>query len=600
MGRGISFGVALLAVAALGAAPVQAATKRLRAFDSCTALVRYAQQHTRVLPPQRPTALAAPAPAAESEPAAPGASSEPAAGDASTTNVQEAGVDEPDVVKSDGRTLLAIAGGWLYAVDARAATPELLGSVRLPEGSGHELLVHDGRALVLSQESSMVVPLPRPVEPQAGAPDAPMVDLMPYGPPKTVLSEIDVRDPAAMRVAGSLTVEGSPVSARLTGETARVVVASSPPVYATPAARAKVAGWVPEATLAGPRGRTRAVRRVVPCRAIRHPARFSGAGLLSVLTVDLAKGLPAVDADALMTDAQTVYASPRSLYVATQRWDAGPGASTQIHQFDASERGQTAYQASGVVPGHLLNQFALSEHDGVLRAATTEEGAGDSESFVTMLLPRDGELARIGQVGGLGRGERIYAVRFLGPAGYVVTFRQTDPLYTLDLSQPAEPRVAGELKILGYSAYLHPIADGLLLGVGQDATEEGRVTGTQLSLFDVSDPAEPVRLHQRSLGQHASSEAEWEHHAFVWWAPTKLAVLPVTQSGFTGAIGFRVDRRGGIDEVGRLGHDDAPVRRAVVVGERLFTLSDSGVGVARLGTLAGTGWIPFPETPERR
>ena len=120
---------------------------------------------------------------------------------------------------------------------------------------------------------------------------------------------------------------------------------------------------------------------------------------------------------------------------------------------------------------------------------------------------------------GLGKGERIFAVRFLGDVGYVVTFRQTDPLYTLDLARPEAPRVVGELKIRGYSAYLHPIGEGLLLGVGQDATAAGGRLGAQVSLFDVSNLARPVRLHQRLLGDGGTSEVEWDHHAFLWWAP---------------------------------------------------------------------------------
>src|SRR5690606_20489215 len=119
------------------------------------------------------------------------------------------------------------------------------------------------------------------------------------------------------------------------------------------------------------------------------------------------------------------------------------------------------YDVSGRVDGHLLNQFALDEHDGVLRVATTKgspwSGDGNtSESQVVTMAESDGALRQLGIVGGLGRDETIHSVRFIGTTGYVVTFRQTDPLYTIDLSDPAAPRVVGELKILGYSAYLHP------------------------------------------------------------------------------------------------------------------------------------------------
>jgi uncharacterized secreted protein with C-terminal beta-propeller domain len=206
-------------------------------------------------------------------------------------------------------------------------------------------------------------------------------------------------------------------------------------------------------------------------------------------------------------------------------------------------------------------------------------------------------------VGGIGRGEQIQAVRFLGDAGYVVTFRHVDPLFTIDLSKPDAPRVAGELKLLGFSAYLHPVSAGLLLGVGQDATPQGAQLGIQLSLFDVSDLAHPVRVAQRRVASSSSSEVQWDHHAFLYWAPRRLAVLPVAvfdngSEAFLGAIGFRIGPAA-IDEVGRVSHDSAAypvsVRRAVVIGARLFTVSDLGVKASALSTFADEAWVPFPQ-----
>jgi uncharacterized secreted protein with C-terminal beta-propeller domain len=161
--------------------------------------------------------------------------------------------------------------------------------------------------------------------------------------------------------------------------------------------------------------------------------------------------------------------------------------------------------------------------------------------------------------------------------------------------------VEGQLKLLGYSAYLHPIADGLLLGVGQDATPEGRSLGTQLSLFDVSDLARPQRLSVRGVGG-SSSEVEYDHHAFLYWGPEKLAVIPVSVYGpgnpFVGAIGFRVGKSE-IDEVDRITHDAGGqytpgITRSVVVGKRLFTISQLGAKASVLSSLADEAWVPFP------
>jgi uncharacterized secreted protein with C-terminal beta-propeller domain len=248
-----------------------------------------------------------------------------------------------------------------------------------------------------------------------------------------------------------------------------------------------------------------------------------------------------------------------------------------------------------------LDQFSFSEHEGYLRVATTEVG-DDEQSYVTVLADVDQALVQVGQVGGLGRGERIQAVRFIGPVGYVVTFRQTDPLYTVDLSDPRQPRVVGELKLLGYSAYLHPLDDGRLLGVGQDATEQGQRQGSQVSLFDVSQPAAPKLLAHRSLGQ-GESPAEFDHHAFLWWPATRLSVLPFVQYGDSGPVAAAVGITVGSDtltETGRVQHPASAdyggspaIDRSLVIGDRLYTLSQAGLMASNVASLAQEAWVPF-------
>ena len=509
----------------------------------------------------------------------------------STTNVQEIGVDEPDIVKSDGTRIFTATEGSLHAVDAAAATPRLLGSLKLPEGWSHQLLLHGDRVLVVSQ---------------AGA--------------DTLLTEVDVRDAAAMRVVHTLTVPGSFVDARLIGATARVVITASPPALEFPPApgpvprpgppvivdafasaaktsaakknlRARAAGWLPSGVLRTRRtGRVRK-RALVSCRSVRRPARFSGADVLTVLTVDLDRGLPAVDSDAIMSSGDIVYSSAKTLYVATPDLD-----DTEIHAFDSSRPGATTYEASGRVSGSLLDQFSMSENKGVLRAATTAFEDGDTVSRVTTLQRSSRRLVELGHVGDLGRGERIFAVRFIEDAGYVVTFRQVDPLFTLDLSDPAHPVKRGELEIPGFSSYLHPVGENLLLGIGQGPTGPG-TTGTLLSLFDVSDLAHPVRLQQRTLSMGSASAVEFDHHAFLWWPKTSLAVLPLTEDSFAGSVGFRVGRDA-IADAGRLSHPGgarAPIERALVVGDRLFTTSRAGIMVGPTDTLAPGAFLALSD-----
>jgi hypothetical protein len=593
------------------------ANVRLKRFQSCPGLVRYARRNAlrnaRALigPPMQvlrggggdddagggtPPPPAAPVPAVPAPGVAPVAEGE----DHSGTNVQEQGVDEPDLVKTDGTRLLVIAGDTLHAIDPRAPEPTLLDSLPLPSGSGHELLLRGDRALVISGVYGEAIALDTPP-----------------GYPVTRLTELDVSEPGRLRVLRTLEVDGSYLTARLTGDTARVVMTSTPRALARSVRRvrrARAAGWTPNAVLTQRASGRKRTGKLVSCRSVRRTRGFSGLDMVTVLTIDLDRGLPAVDTDALMTDADTVYASQNSLYVATHRWldpntigegEPPAGMRTAIHRFDASQRDITEYRSSGEVKGFLLSQWSLSEHAGHLRVASTQapewwvDPDGTSESHVTVLREDGNALAEVGRVGGLGRGERIYAVRFIGDVGYVVTFRQVDPLYTIDLATPSAPKVLGELKIRGYSAYLHPVGDGLLLGVGQDATEEGARLGTQLSLFDVSDLRNPVRLHQSRVG--GFSETETDHRAFLYWPATALTVVPVENwdPEFFGAIGFRVDRAAGIAELGRLTHPVAQpfrgtIRRTLVVGDRLFTVSHAGVMASPLATLRGGAWLRFP------
>ncbi len=307
-----------------------------------------------------------------------------------------------------------------------------------------------------------------------------------------------------------------------------------------------------------------------------------------------------------------------------------------IDKFDVSDPDTTTYLSSGQVPGYLLNQFSLSENGGFLRVASTSRpiwwgietpdsvNPGPppslSQSYVTVLATQGNVLAPVGQISGLGQGEQIYSVRFVGDSGYVVTFRQVDPLYTIDLSNPMAPRVAGQLELEGYSAYLHPLGDGLLLGVGQSVDPtSNEPSGAQLDLFDVSNPAAPTLLQQSTLGLGSSSQVQYDHHAFLYWPATNLAVLPVqiygavsypvvpsqpstTTTPFVGAIGFHLDRASGITEVGRITQDlvngSTPViERSLVIGDQLYTLSDQGLMASNLSTLAPEAFVAFPTPP---
>jgi hypothetical protein len=648
------------ATTALGAVAAKNRPKpKLVRFDSCKAFNAYAKRHTlrRVEPwglSGTPGVRAIGDGAGDldstlGDGAPPAPSKEPAtesAGvpgqDFSTTTIQEAGVDEPDIVKTDGLHLYVVSNGELHVIEARATLPRLIASVPLPEGWEHELFLHDGHAIVLTRASA--------VFPSAAA----SVELVRYSfAGITTLTEVDVRTPSAPTIVESYSVEGSYLTARLIGSTLRVVTTAPSPIgldFVFPAdgsdetqsealrtnrteiRSARSRDWIPRYTHTDHGTETATEGKAVPCRRIRRPATFAGLGTVTILTFDLMRGLKPVDQDSVMTSGDTVYASARNIYVATQRWldvasvnsvQEFAGAGTLIHRFSTAGPRSTVYRGAGKVRGFVLNQFALSEHEGHLRVATTDTPLwwpmSESQSFVTTLELKKGAMPRAGRVGGLGRGERIFAVRFIGDMGYVVTFRRIDPLYTVDLADPHRPTVRGELKIAGFSAYLHPISSTHLIGVGQDATILGRTLGTQISLFDVSDPADPTRVDKVTIAS-GYSEAEYDHRAFLWWAPSRLSVLPVQafehESGslrdwFVGAASFYVDpdeRGNEVSEAGRITHPTpgpksapepwrAAIRRSVVVGDRLFTIGSTGVGVSDLVTLGRTAWVPLPQPP---
>jgi uncharacterized secreted protein with C-terminal beta-propeller domain len=512
----------------------------------------------------------------------------------SGTNVHEADADEPDIVKTDGRRIVTVAGGRLRVVDA--ATRQVTGSLDLGEDAAGEvnLLLSGDKALVLVSGGYGRYRVGKVASPVTDGPRLLLVDVA-----------------GAPRVISTYRGEGTLVDARQTGSTARIVLRSAPrirlpePVVADDedgrvtanreaVSRAPVDAWLPawSVTTGGV-----TERGTVGCGEVSRPSDYSAGAMLTILTFDLGAGrLDSGRPVAIVADGETVYGTGTSLYVANdQRWrlDVWRGGragvaerdareqQTEIYRFDTPAGQPPRYAAAGTVPGWLVNQYALSEWDGHLRVATTDDRAGSSA--VRVLARKGADLAQVGVVDGLGKGERIYSVRFVGPRGYVVTFKQTDPLYSVDLSDPARPRVTGALKITGYSAHLQPAGEDRLIGIGQEASDQGRVQGTQVSLFDVGDPADPRRLAQYHVAG-AQSAAEWDPHALLWWPATRLLVVPMTGS----AVALRVTDDG-LAPVGTIRQD---VQRSLVIGDTLWTMSGSGMRAASLSTMDQLAWLP--------
>jgi hypothetical protein len=523
------------------------------------------------------------------------------------TNVQELGIDEPDLIKTDGDRILVVSENRLSYVDISRSEPVLTDQITLDEGWGHELFFLGDRALLFTNGGDWGGPIP--VEPllddvatdpsgdaEAQFAEEPITDEY-YEPeyygPAALVYEIDLSDPNNLTIAGSMRIEGRYLSARAIGDHVRLAVSSGPnrlpwlyPQNPSGEERATEANrqiidestledWIPSYQLngrelsdAGP---------LLACGRMHHPAEFAGFDVVSVLDLDLSGGLAASfspnDAVGVLASGQTIYSSNDRFYVATTKWAGADLANdqdrfrewsdnyeTDLHAFAIAPGEPTEYVASGTVRGSLLNQFSLDEFEGYLRVIGTDGSPWDdrnqSETRLVVLDEQGDQLVAVGEVGGIGKGEQLFSARLMDEIGFAVTFRQTDPFYVLDLSEPTNPRITGELKIPGVSTYLHPLGDGMVLGIGQDATEDGFQTGLKLSLFDVSDPADPREVSVWTT-PNAYSPAETDHRAFQMFDSTALVPVQDWNSGFTGVILFDIGDT--ITEIGRVSHiDDEP------------------------------------------
>jgi hypothetical protein len=292
---------------------------------------------------------------------------------------------------------------------------------------------------------------------------------------------------------------------------------------------------------------------------------------------------------------------------------------TAVHRFAIDAAG-ASYRGSGLVKGRVLNQFAMDEHQGNLRIATTtgQLPADEVHSTLTVLSPSDGGLRTVGVIDGLAPREDIRSVRFDGERGFIVTFEKTDPLFVLDLRDPRRPRVLGELKVPGFSTYMHPMDAGHLLTIGYDAADQGGFaffSGVLLQIFDVSEPRWPRLDHREVIGTRGtSSEALTDHLAFTYFAPRQLLALPmsVCEGGdpnqglygatmtFSGLMVYDVTAAAGFKLRGKISHAAAAtdacwswwteatstVKRSIVMDDHVFSVTGAEIKVASLDDLS--------------
>lgn len=352
---------------------------------------------------------------------------------------------------------------------------------------------------------------------------------------------------------------------------------------------------------------------------IVRPHTEGAQSVLTLVSVDSTGSSGAAFADSVgamvASGNNTVYMTQGAMYVGTQEYqytETGSSDNTRIDRFVIAGT-QVAWQASGVVSGSLLNQFAMEEHDGYLNVATHTNASElidgtwttRNDNGVYVLDTTGDTLDVVGSLTGLAPGEHLYAARFVGDTAYLVTFLQTDPLFAIDLSDPTAPTLLGELIIPGFSNYLQPVGEGLLLGVGQEREAGSWNTNVHATLFDVSDPTKLTEITRQFLTENtqwSSSDAQFDHHALLYSAEDGLLVVPVYASGYDPQTGtYRSEQllkvmrvtASGIEVLGEI-RTDQSVFRTVRIGDVLYAISDSSVTAYNISDLTQIGSSAAP------
>jgi uncharacterized secreted protein with C-terminal beta-propeller domain len=563
----------------------------------------------------------------------------------SQTNTQVAGVDEGDIIENDGRHLYILSRDELVIVDAQDAAVPVVASRTKIDGSPLAEYLHEGRLTVLSSVWTPANVAGNPgIMPLLGMRHAGQVQVTVY----------DVADPAEPRLLSSTRIDGAYVDSRMVAGRLALVVQNdllagywdgapmimpavipegrvafaAPPVsdaaLANRIRQAPVARmlptWTTTVTRADGRSTTSAPQLISRPQDVLSPAMGNEVNLTSVVLVNVHAATPGIAGATSVIGgyASTLHMNAEELYVFSPRQEWIQGERTDVQRFDITGT-SPRFIASGSFAGHLLNQFSADDHEDFLRVAVTktthEPPADDAQATVgspgvavslpfmpwnvnrsnaVYVLATQGDtLAVVGSVENIAPGESIMSARFVGETAYMVTFEQVDPLYVVDLSTPTAPRIAGELKVPGFSRFLQPLDDGFLLGIGRDANPDtGRTLGLKVSLFDVRDASAPKEVGTFLVDQPADgwswSDAEWDHHALGFFPELDVVALPVqsfvmvaadspdgdpTWQTRAGVVVLDIDPLTGITELGTVEHDSRLLRTARI-GSTIYSVAD--------------------------
>ncbi len=511
----------------------------------------------------------------------------------STTNIQVTGVDEPDFIKNDGKYIYLISKNSLTIVDAYPAQNARIVSQIPIEGDVSDIFLNGDRLAIFTGKNGQGWKKP------AGS-VAP-IPTSEYQTHALVYSIFDRTHPELLR---DIIIPGKYQNARMIDSDIYMLIQETrtPGDYHMPV------------LFDGKKEIT--IRNI---RAPQVPPENYVFYTLSSFNIHN-DARPTAESFLLGRDS-TLYVSPGNVYIAYKNQGSIPGSGpiqqeSIVHRFSIKD-GKISYKSTGIFPGYLLNQFSLDEFEGNLRVATTIDETGVRGGRSNGVYVLDPNMVVIGSLDHLASGEKIYSARFMSDLLYLVTFKTMDPLFVIDLSNPKNPGILGELKIPGYSDYLHPYDETHLIGIGKNTTQNQwgvSATGLKIALFDVSNLTNPQEVGHVIIGEKGSdSEVLHDHRAFLLDQRTNVMAIPIKEiinspppgsqyngsyipSTWQGTYVYAIDPKNGFTEKGKITKEiitlnnyyepGSVVKRSLLMDTILFTISHQNIMATDINDLS--------------
>jgi len=528
--------------------------------------------------------------------------------DYSKTNVQVDGVDEADIVKTDGKYIYYVGRDKINIIEV--GKEGKLKKVKEITYKYDEIDYFYPQEIYINQNKLIVIGQ-KQISEETTEEKSYLNSYKTY----TVAKIYDVENKKNTNLEREIEVEGSYLSSRMIGD--NIYLLSNKYIYSY-LFREKAIEELNEEEFK-PKYFDTVINESLQTKEfndICYLPESNDTSYLNIVGFNINNNEPA-NVESYLGAGTKVYASQNNLYVAMTKYEYKDvklhgfynnyDINTYIYKFELSD-GKTTYKNVGSVPGEILNQFSMDENNGYFRIATTDRENWNQETNRNNMYVLDSELNIVGKVEDLARGEKIYSVRFMGNRAYMVTFVETDPLFVIDLSEPTNPVVLGELKIPGYSKYLHPYDETHLIGFGEDTKlvnygygDIVTTDGMKMALFDVTDPSNPTELYTVKIGEKGTySELLNNHKALLFSKEKNIIAFPISitkedyEVVFQGAVVYGLDLENGFNLRGQIAHFDTneetysynkSVERIIYIEDNLFTLSKELVKSTDLNTM---------------